>query len=254
MALTTKQREELYDIQQELEARKMVMLTGPSNGKTYVHHRIQEVIGKRDERTGRIGTTPRHKENNTVEFLDKVIIPYRMSSMATLMRQVIAWYGRKTTYDFYNTSLRFEGTLLEAKERGQIICLAIDNAELLGPTGYTVLKALNEYRSTEKHEDIGVSVLLSFHGVPKKVPLAFLRRCSEHRIGKIMVDEVAELIESAYPNTIGLWDQQSLIKLAKAENTLHARATIEKCMNKRRELGYRTIEPTLVERNLALAA
>lgn len=252
MSLTTNQKQHILEAHEALKNRGMVFLAGRENGKTRIATRLQELKPVASG-PGRFTLRARHEEDNEIEFVTNIfygrsdkVTPY------TFMRQILASQGIKPGYGFWEVTKSFENMLVENYERGRVIALAIDNAELLPERTYTVLKMLNEMRRNKK--DIGCAVLVSGRFEKMRMPIPFLKRCTEIQVGPITAtSEIAQLIETHWPGEASGFTEEALRRVkSQCETTLEIREAISRIVRKKRVLAMDEVNLELV--NLALAA
>lgn len=181
------------EVESGLRSREIVSLWGKPNGKTHTFWQVwlQHVIANE----GKAEIKRNHAENFTVEILPNVKIGGKNLRTDSMKRQILETYGYRNARWMSDIDMRKEyRKLLDRLYDARIIpCIAMDNAELMPEKGYTILKELNEERTT-KGKRGGVAVLLAGEFSKRKMPPNFWMHCTEINIGKVTAEEMTEFI------------------------------------------------------------
>lgn len=250
------------EAEEALRHRKMVYLAGQPNGKTSI---MWKIIGELavDEKGSLIEHIPAKRSGeNEVVILPKVAMPRAdRLTIVHVMRQVLQASGEKAGHHLsqYNLYEKYYGLMHELRKRRTIICIAIDNAELLGEKAFTILKHLNELQN--RGERIGISVLIAGRFGKIRFPGSFLQHCDEIQIGKISHDEeIRELIQTHFPQEIGYFSDPALRRITRqCETTLQVIRAAKMAIAERKrlrdtEIGTETVDMVLSGIGLLKAA
>jgi hypothetical protein len=250
MALTSSQIESFRLAGEALQERKPVLLTGNSNGKTTILHSALEVLGQRDERTGGYSSNPKHPEDRTIDF-HRVYIP-SYATVPSMMRQIMTFAKIKPKGGAANVVMRFDEYMRDSAKNNRSVCLAVDNAEMLGPRAYTILKALHEYHDPISRKSIGTGLLIAGDITKlKRMPSSFMLRATEILVGKVGAQEIVELIDALHPGNSHWFDEGSIKRLIVCRTTLQMKSVIERCVADRKRYRLTQISPDLIEEKLA---
>ncbi len=251
MSLTPQQKLNVIEAHGALKSRGMVYFSGRQNGKTRAISRTLETVPVAEGR--RTTLRARHKEDNDIEFVSGIF--YGRSDKITpysFMRTIIQTLGQKPARGFWEITTQFSDMLWNDFERQQrVLCLSVDNAELLCARAYTILKYLNEIRRERK--DIGCAVMLAGEYGMMKMPMPFLKRCTEIEVGRISAEDIAQLIETHWPGEASGFTKPAIERiLYQSETTLEVRQNLSRVIAKRRAIDEEIVDVDIV--NLALAA
>lgn len=260
MQLTTSQQEQFATAQSALESGQPVLITGKSNGKTRLIHVALETLAQKVTRSSNGANVPeglylgrvRHSENKRIEFMTRAYLPTNNITVPGMMKQVLAAHGELVPHGIPGAVKRFDEMVRSLADNGRMIALAIDNTELLSPKAFTVLKALNEYYDPARQRSVGVGLMLA--ATPKamkRMPMSFLLRCAELRIGRVTNEEIAELIDALFPAKRHLFTPRAMQHLAKCETNLELRHVIERSIAEQSRYRLKEIDFDVVEEKIA---
>lgn len=252
MSLTSNQKEHLIECYDALKNRGLVYLSGAQNGKTRVITRLTE---SHIEQVGnRTTIRPRHSEDNEVVFVrDAFYLRSDKVTPCVYMRLILKSLGIRPEWGFFELLKQYERILWEDfYKQGKVLCIAVDNAELLCEKSYTVFKYLNEFRRDRK--DYGTACVLAGEFGKMRMPIPFLKRTTEIRVGPITaVTDLAQMIETHYPGLASSFHDAALRKInSNYATTLEKRQAVAQVIRKMRTTRSDEVDVDLV--NLALAA
>lgn len=234
MSLLANQKRIALEIQESVKNRERVFLSGRQNGKTRVFQRVQENILVKKGST--IQLTPRHEEDNTIEFVTDFAFP-RADAITPhcIMRQILGLYGLRIPSGTSAVIRRFRAMLEEFYETDRVLCLAIDNCELIPRKGFSILKYMNEFRY--KQRDIGIALLLAGEYQKTRMPWEFLQSTREIPVGKVdAIEDVLQVIETHFPGWGSKFSGEELAKIQTYPTTLEQRAAVQRAITKARRL------------------
>jgi hypothetical protein len=248
--ITQSHRERMLEVIEEIRDRSNVYLEGKDNGKTRILQELREVSLVRDANGKVIARRP-HAESSDIEFISGIHWPVRDIATLKVVRQIVAQCGRGYKREIHQVNMAFNGLLHDYHDQGKILCVVVDNAELLSAKCFDIMKELNELRDPKRRRQIGLTFVFAGQFARMRAPMSFLNKCASVRVSRITKVEITELLQTSFPLYASSFDDKSVRRLAILESTgkIH-KAARQAVMIMRRDRA-KIISPSILEEALA---
>lgn len=248
MQLTSSQIETFRKIEKALRARKIVLLTGESNGKTTI---LQEFLTRySNPKRVAISLSTRPSLNSLVLCCPVHFADACRTRPQQAMKQVLKALGIDCKREHTQIQKAFILTMRQLERRGHLVAVLVDDCELLSSQALSALKIINEIRDPETLRSIGVSVLLSGNRTAYKAfGPNFLDRCVEVNLERLSKEELSDFAKSVSPDRTSRVSQETVEVLSRCQTTLQVKSILERAFEDQEELR---LKPTIqsLERHL----
>lgn len=238
-----------------LQEREIAVLKGREDGKTRMHYHVVNALAEySSERIERhIFISSKQKQTDDVIILPNIRFDRTTKvTEAWLSRQIMQHCGHKSVkwLSGYELTEKFNEFLLELANKGVILAVAVDNAELLSERSFTVIKAMNEL-VIDKVE-VGIAALLAGQVMKMNCTPGFMRHTREFQVGKIGTEEIRDMLATHFPNEAGNITTRVIERIGQEETMLEMVQYTRKLIEISRDNKIRHINEEVIQ--LAKAA
>jgi len=248
---TPNQKRLALDVQKAVAERRIVYLSGRNNGKTRILNAVQEKVFDMEKANITMRARKDDGTDYSVIYVDKIHFTQQQAiTESSLMRQILGHLGFKAGRETYKVEIMFHNFLLELKKRKQVLCLVLDNAELLSKRAYSILKYFHEYRDHKTNSFIGPSLLLAGEYQYLKMPMAFRKKTFEIRVDRFNnEEEILTMIDSNWPGMrVHFQASKHAMQLLKEHETmLEIAAAAEAAIREMKRLRLNEITADMIE-------
>jgi hypothetical protein len=227
MNLTPSQQVTARQIKTSLARREFVCLFGnKANGKTYTHHSLMNEFSAGIESRVREKIIPSDAKGYTLDLMKCVEVSTISDRLELdrLRRQILRYFGDRSTERNIEMRRRFIKLLLDLKKAKIMPVIANDSIELVPRRGLLMLKTL--WETTHGEEHIGPACLLSGDLMHHRLEENFWSHATVIKMGKILAEEVRTLADQVIPEYKDYFTEPVLRRIGELPSVAEMKKTI----------------------------